>query len=487
MTKKITVALATFICASTFALTTQVQADNRVNMQNESIYDVIVDRFFDKNAQNNPISEDGNQQAYYGGDFGGIETKISYFDSLDFTYLSIGSIAEADDFQGKQVINYSSLQKNLGTQAEYESMYEALHKIDIKIMADFPINGVSEKNTLISQASKGEWVTAGEQQGTVNWLTENEEVQKSLIDAAVNYSEKYKLDGIRLSNIEGVDTAFLNQLIEALKEVNPRLAIISDGPSDANFDLNIDEAAMDNMQQIFKNQELDSSALTDNIVEKKAEVPTSLMMDNLSGTRFTYFAAAENMFPPTRVKLALGAELMLPGMPIMTYGTEITMNGEAPPETLQGMDFRTKDDIITYIGQLQALRNGSNTLRNGDFKLLENDNGYIVFERSSKEEKWIIVINNTNETKSIDLTEAQIGKNKEMIGMLEKDIIRETDQSVYRVGLERELVEVYQVRDKKGINVAYLLALGLVYILFIGFIVAVLKRGKKRRATDKNE
>lgn len=479
--KKFSIAVAAIVCASTVGFASQVNANTQETMQKESIYDVLVDRFFDKSTENNYEVDGENPEAFAGGDFAGITTKTQYFDDLDFTFLSIGSILEAEDFRGKRVTDYSKLQKNFGTKKEYLAMHEALHKVDIKVMADFPINGVSKNNAFIPNNQTDEWVTAGLEENTVNWVISNPEVQQKLIDSAVSYAQDYKLDGLRLTSIQGVDEVFLNELIQAVKLVNPKLKVISDSPSTADFDLNFDAIQMGAFQQTLKNNDLNSVAMTKNMAEEPLATPNSLMLDDLNGSRFTYFAAQENMFPPTRVKIALGVSMMLPGTPIMTYGTEIAMNGKQSPDSLQGMDFRTKDDIIKYIGQLQALRNGSQALQTGSYKELKNENGYIVFERYNDSERWIVVVNNTTKTQSIDLTEEIVGKDKEMFGMFEQDVIRTNDENTYRVVVDRELVEVFQVKDKKGINIAYLAALGVVYILFIGFIVAVLKRGKKKK------
>lgn len=483
--KRFSVVLAAIVCASTVGISSQVYANPQDTMQKESIYDVLVDRFFDKSTENNYEVDGENPEAFAGGDFAGITKKVQYFDDLDFTFLSIGSILEAEDFRGKLVTDYSRLQKNFGTKKEYLAMHEALHKVDIKVMADFPINGVSKKNALIPNNKADQWVTEGLEKNTINWVISNPEVQQKLIDAAVSFTQDYKLDGIRLTAIQGIDEAFLNELIQAVKLVNPKLKVISDNPSKAEFDLNFDATQMNTFQQILKNNDLNSVAMTENIAEEPLAIPNSLMLDELNGSRFTYFAAQENMFPPTRVKIALGVSMMLPGTPIMTYGTEIAMNGKQSPESLQGMDFRTKDDIIKYIGQLQALRNGSKALQMGNYKELKNENGFIVFERYNDSERWIIVVNNTMKTQNIDLSEEIIGNDKEMFGMFEQDVIRENDEGDYRIVVDRELVEVFQVKDKKGINIAYLAALGVVYVLFIGFIVAVLKRGKKKK-NEKN-
>lgn len=52
---------------------------------------------------------------------------------------------------------------------------------------------------------------------------------------------------------------------------------------------------------------------------------------------------------------------------------------------------------------------------------------------------------------------------------------------MYPVILNREMVEIYQVRDDEGLNVPYMVALGLVWVIFIGFVVIIIRRGKVRR------
>ena len=73
------------------------------------------------------------------------------------------------------------------------------------------------------------------------------------------------------------------------------------------------------------------------------------MVDSLETRRFTFDSATENMFPPTRLKMAMGALFMMPGIPVVQYGTEIAMNGETKPETHQIFNFKTDDELIEYI------------------------------------------------------------------------------------------------------------------------------------------
>ena len=104
------------------------------------------------------------------------------------------------------------------------------------------------------------------------------------------------------------------------------------------------------------------------------------------------------MFPPTRWKIASTALFTLPGIPVLTYGSENAVNGKEAPESHPLTNFFTDTELIDYIGDLNKLRNQSETLRNGDFELLHNDNGFIVYKRSSEKETWIIALNNTTRT-----------------------------------------------------------------------------------------
>ena len=47
--------------------------------------------------------------------------------------------------------------------------------------------------------------------------------------------------------------------------------------------------------------------------------------------------------------MAMGALFMLPGIPVVQYGTEIAMNGEAKPDTHQLYNFKTDEELIDYI------------------------------------------------------------------------------------------------------------------------------------------
>ena len=119
-----------------------------------------------------------------------------------------------------------------------------------------------------------------------------------------------------------------------------------------------------------------------------------------------------------------------------------------------------------------------------NFEMLHNEDGFIVYTRSSEDETWLIAINNTSETVSLTIPVDKIGENKKLRGVLDGDLIRESDDGTFRVVLDREMAEVYIADEDKGFNTPYLIASILVYVLFLGFLYLVFKKGRDRRRTE---
>ena len=169
----------------------------------------------------------------------------------------------------------------------------------------------------------------------------------------------------------------------------------------------------------------------------------------------------------------------------MPYGSEIAVNGQTAPESHQLMNFKIDMELVDYIGDLNSLRNKSEALRNGDFEMLHNEGGFTVFKRSNDEETWIIALNNTTGTSNLEIPKEVIGDNKKLRGLLDGDSVREGEDGVFRVVLEREVAEIYIADEDKGFNIPYLIASILIYVLFLGFLFTVWRRGRKGRKERK--
>ncbi len=470
------------VLAISIAITPIASAEEAYTIADESIYDLLVDRYFNGTNSNDFNSNSQDPTMFAGGDFVGIERQLPQLVKMGFTIISLGSIFPTEKYDGSLVTSYEEIEPQFGTKEEFTSLINKLKDNKLKTMIDFPLSNVSENHEWVQDPTKAEWILE-RTDGQVRWNLSNEEVQQALLDAVEQFVTTYNVNGVRLTNLDTAQTDFINQIIAQIKEIDDTIYVISDEESDADFDATYFNDTNEIYRSIYKNVDQDSSNQLKNLEPfiKGEGKPTQVMIDSINTDRFVMDVEAH---PPTRAKLALASTLLLPGLPVMQYGTEILMNGPVGPESHQLYNFKTEEELVDFIKNVQILRNSSETLRRGEFKLIKNENGLLTFMRSSETEKWVVVINNSGKTQRIDIPKAMIGEGKELQAMLETDIVRATEDT-YSIVLDREILEIYQVIDERGINVPYLIALGVVYIIFIAFIIAIMRKAKRNKKAEK--
>lgn len=466
------------IASLVLALLLPATVQAKGSMADESIYDLLVDRYNDASQTNDEGVNPLDPYAFNGGDFEGVATRLQHILDMGFTIVSIGPVFSMETYDGSRVLNYGKIEPHFGTEEELHALVDEIHKKKLKVIADFPLGEVSENHVWVKEG-KLKSTPAGE--GVVRWDAQDPAVQKELKQAVIDFVSTYKLDGIRLTKLEGFNTEYLNDLIQSVKEKNPGAYVITHEVSDAEFDLQPNPERTEALRQSFVEVNPDTSVLAQFSNDPHNE---PVQFDDLIGSRFTYDIVEKRMFPPTRWKLAATALFTLPGTPVMPYGTEIAVNGKEAPESHPLMNFKTDMELKDRIADLNGLRNQSEALRTGDFKILHNENGFLVYTRSSEDETWLIAINNTDKTANVAIPAETFGKDKKLRGILDSDLIRESDDGFFRVVLDRETEEIYIADEDKGFNTPYLIASILVYVLFLGFLFLVIKKGRERRRED---
>ena len=457
---------------------TGVFAENERTIQDESIYDLLVDRYDNGNYNNDEDANSQDPSAFSGGDFSGIFNRLDYIKGMGFTTVSIGSVFSTAKYDGSEVLDYEKIEPHFGTGDDLTKMIGKVHENDMKIIADFPLSGVSENHVW---AEDGVLPSTPAGDGTVDWDSSDADVQEKLKEAVISFVETYELDGIRLTKHADFDESFLNEVIDDLKKTNENFYVITtdtDGTT-ANFDLIPNTTKIEALKQSYVQVNPDTSPLVTFEDDKATDI---IQFDELTGPRFTYEMFSLRMFPPTRWKLAATALFMFPGVPVMPYGTEIAVNGEKAPESHPISNFKTDEELIEYIGDLNKLRNKSEALRNGDFEMLHNEDGFTVFKRSNDKETWIVALNNASKTSNVKLPEEVLGATKMLRGVVDGDLVKQAKDGSYNIILDREVAEVYISEEDRGFNTPYLIASIMVFVLFFAFIIVVKRRGKKNAA-----
>lgn len=480
LNKWISSTVAALLLASTIAIAPGYAEEERT-IVDESIYDVLVDRFFNGVGSNDEGVDTQDNTKFNGGDFVGLTNKADFVATLGHTIVSVGSVFPTERYDGGLVTSYEGFEPHFGTEEEFVAMIDTYNKKNIGIMMDFPLSNVSANHEWATSADKAQWVKSTDD-GFAQFDLANADVQAALTEQAVSLVEKYDLAGLRLTNIEGADAAFLNEVIASIKAVKD-IYVITTIDSEANFDARIISEMPQLFADSFKNVDLSSEALIEAV---DTDEPTLIQFDTLWSDRVTSAVMSDtgNQYPPNRLPLIYATALLLPGAPLTTYGSEIGMNGAAGPESHQLYNFKTDEELIKKIENIQLLRNSSATLRNGDFEVLKNEDGFLAFKRESADETWLIVVNNTSKTDRIEIPSEELGIDKEVTGLFEAETIRTNRDGNYAIILDREMFEVYQVKDDSGLNKSYIIALSLVYIAFTAFVIIIVKRGRKRRAED---
>ncbi|MGI2327442.1 alpha-amylase family glycosyl hydrolase [Planococcus sp. YIM B11945] len=454
-------------------------AEETRSLQDESIYDVLVDRYFNKQIQNDFNVNGSDPAAFTGGDFEGLVSEIGHIQEMGFTVLSVGPVFSADTYDGKQVIDYSKLERHFGTSEEFQALIEKSHDLDMKIIIDVPTQQLSPNH--VWAAENPDWFMDNED-GTVALDLSNPEAQKALASTFVDFAENYKIDGLRLQSADRLDPKFIEEFSAAMKNVRS-MYILSDQEMEpvAGLDAVVAPGVEKALRDTYKNFDQDEAALVEVMGETENEL---IRVDSLLTSRFTSDIVKDKGYPPTRWNLLFTQLLTMPGIPVVQYGSEIAMNGEAVPESHQILDLGVEQELVDHITNLMSLRNSSEALRVGELEMLHEEDGWLVYKRSNEDETWIVAINNSSETKSISLPADIVGSDKEIRGLFENDIVRQEANGEYQITLDREVAETFHVTEERGFNKAYIAALIVLYVVFLVFLRIVWKKGKQRKADE---
>ena len=132
--------------------------DNKADFSTDTIYQVITDRFYDGNIQNNPtgdIFDKSNLRKYHGGDWQGIIEKIKdgYLTNLGVSAIWISSPVEnittldptngSAAYHGYWARDFFKTNQAFGTIEDFQNLIKVAHENNIKVVIDFAPNHTS--------------------------------------------------------------------------------------------------------------------------------------------------------------------------------------------------------------------------------------------------------------------------------------------------------------------------------------------------------
>ncbi len=487
-----------------YAISAEAVEQKEQTLEEEVMYTIVVDRFFDGNSENNRDVDVNNPNAFNGGDFAGITKKLEYLKEMGMTTIILSPIFvnEKDGYHGYWIYDFYNTDPHFGTLTEFQKLVKEAHNRDMKVMIDLDLKHVGHNHPWLTDVDKKDWFTEKKEvtdeikRGELEtaWIEElpnlnieNPEVKEYLLEVARWWIAKTDLDGYRLVSPQDMGTDFLKEFVEVVKKEKTDFYVIGDSfgseiESMSSYEAIGIDAFMDykqneNLRQAFAAPDGSLMNLL-TIQEKNPSTKLVTFLDTSLSTRFTLHAVNANQHPGTRWKLALTYLYTSSGAPNVLYGSEIALNGRKLPENQSFMNFKTDQELVEYITKLADIRAAHPALSNGKMEILFAKDGVAVYKRNVADETMVVVINNTSKTQKIVLNQSQLEGNKELRGELNDDLVRSQD-NLYTIVVDREQAEIYTLKSKSMINMPYFIALISVLAAFAVFIILIIKRSKR--------
>src|SRR5699024_6353992 len=143
-----------------------VAAEDTTNLQEETIYNILVDRY-----NNGDPSLDGQKRiddpyAYHGGDIKGITKKLDEIQGLGFTTMSLAPIMKNApvDYHGYCIEYYFTVENLLGSMEDVQTIVKEAHKRDMKVVLDFVTKYIADSHEIVNDPEKADWVKENDSQ-----------------------------------------------------------------------------------------------------------------------------------------------------------------------------------------------------------------------------------------------------------------------------------------------------------------------------------
>lgn len=467
MRKKCSTLLSLFLSVL-IILSPLALADESKNVpwDEEIIYMVMTDRFFDGDPNNNnPENIEGSfdkdhLEAYHGGDIKGLIDKVPYLKDLGITTLWITPIVKnintnmMADKGGKQygyhgywASDFTKIDPHLGTEEDLKNLIDLLHENGIKLMVDVVINhsGYGTKNLGEFKGMHREESQAGDVQselaGLPDFLTEDKDVRDKIINWQVDWLRKLKtdkgntIDYFRVDTVKHVDIDTMKDFKAAALKEKPDFKMIGEnfGASVFKDGGYLDPSMMDSLLD-FEFKELAKNFVSGKISETEAKLVKRNEAISEEREMGQFLSSHdENGFLKVRLSddvgkflVASSLQLTAKGQPVIYYGEEIGQSGKKDNFdkgifSENRYDFAwdkiENNEILNHYKKMIAIRNAfPEIFAKGSRENLYMDEDVSVFQRSYGDENIIVGLNTSDEAKDISFDYKTEGKIVDLYG-----------------------------------------------------------------------
>lgn len=353
---------------------------------------------------------------------------IPHIEKLGANAIYFSPVFESDT-HGYNTRDYTKIDTRLGTNEDFQSVCENLHKAGIKVVLDGVFNHVGRgfwafQDVLEkrwdspykdwfhisfdgnSNYNDGLWYEGWEgNYDLVKLNLRNEDVIQHIFSCIKGWVEEFDIDGLRLDVAYCLDHDFLRRLRSFCDGLKPDFFLVGETlHGDYNQWMNDSmlhsvtnyecykglHSSFNSMNMFEINHSLLRQFGPDNWTLYKGKHLLSFV-DNHDVTRVASILSNENHLPLIYA-LAFG----MPGIPCVYYGSEWgakAKKDDGDPALRACFEKPEWNDLTTFISRLAEAKKHSDALNYGDFRSVLLTNRQCIFERKTASERVLVAIN----------------------------------------------------------------------------------------------
>lgn len=446
-------------------------------IKEEAIYYIMIDRFNNMDVHNDGKKNMNDLRFYQGGDLAGVTAKLDYIKEMGFTVVALSPVFKSERYDGQAIVDFEQMDEHFGTLDDFKELVKKAHEKEMKVIVDFHVK-VSKKHPWLQDEEKKAWFKPNQSMLDL----ENEDVQTYVLERLTSFVKETNVDGFRFLHVDEAPPSFWGELTQRLKTERNDLYLLAEMAGEnieqythLSFDAFMNKDFALKVQKTFSKVDM---SLAEVNAEEEAHIIS--YVEDYDMLRFTRVAVNQGQIPLTRIQLALTYMYTAKATPFVAYGMEIAIDGGEGANNHRVMNFGTSAELIEYVSNLAKIRKAYPALQTGSYEPIYEKEGVLVFKRSDKDDALLIALNNSQETKVINIKEEVIGEEKELRGLLVGGTIQSGDHG-FDIVLDGETAELFVIAEQKGVNLFSLTAVLLIPILFIVFLFLANKRGKRTR------
>ena len=478
--KKIILLVILIMCASNTAYSADLDS-----WKDQILYFVLLDRFYDGNKTNCKKVDRTDLLSFHGGDIAGLEQKLGYLKELGITGIWVSPFLKnrPDSFFGQEAYHgywpydFFSIDERFGTQEELLSLREAMKKQNMRFIFDMVINHMGydapfveeHKDWFNPNVNIENWDDPEELKnrcifGLPDFASQRPEVRKFFCKVAKHWIDMLKPDAFRLDAVKHIHDDFWEDFNSNARNLSEKdffilgeylhgdPVCVNNVWRNAGFNSLFDFPLYYTMLEVFAKggdcRKLASRLYFDRYYPDAGMLAT--LVDNHDVHRFLT-SCGGNL---DKYKLALAFLMTIRGIPTLCYGDEQGLRGYNGklPHNRTDMIFSTKNPVYTYVKDLISMRKECKPLRRGIHCHIFADNDAYVFGRLTEDEVAIVVLNNSDEEKTIEAELPFVfldeGRVKAMYG--DKTAVAIVENSKLKIKMAARRFAVYMPKSDPG-------------------------------------